>query len=73
MSETYTRPILASHVEEITELLDEGYAFGEVEEAIDGATDLSEEAKAALWLVAFSLRAPGDQGRDARAHVAALA
>jgi hypothetical protein len=32
-----------------------------------------EGAKAALWLFTFSLRAPGAQLRDARAHVAALA
>jgi hypothetical protein len=73
MSETYTRSALASHVDEVTELMDKGYAFGHVEEAIDRAADLTEDAKAALWLLAFSLRAPSDQVRDARAHVAALA
>jgi hypothetical protein len=72
MGETYTEPTLASYRDEVTELMREGYAFGDVEDAINERADLTEDAKAALWLLAFSLRAPGDQLREARAHVAAL-
>ena len=73
MGETYAEPTLASYRDEVTELMNEGYPFGDVEDAIDGSADLTDDAKAALWLLAFSLRAPGDQQREARAHVAALA
>ena len=71
MGETYTGRTLASCRDEVTQLMGEGYAFGDVEDAIERA-ELTEDAKAALWLLAFSLRAPGDQLRDARAHVVAL-
>jgi hypothetical protein len=73
MRDTHAVPTLASYRDEVTELMNEGYAFGDVEDAIDERADLTPEAKAALWLLAFSMRAPGDQLRDARAHVAALA
>jgi hypothetical protein len=72
MGETNPEPTLASCRDQVTQLMREGYAFGDVEDAIDERPDLTEDAKAALWLLAFSLRAPGDQLRDARAHVAAL-
>jgi hypothetical protein len=72
MGETDTRPSLASYRDEVTELMRAGEPFGDVEDAIDESADLTENAKAALWLLAFSMRAPGDQQRDARAHVAAL-
>jgi hypothetical protein len=49
-----------------------GQPFGDIEEAIDGATDVTMHEKAALWLFAFSLRDQADQQRDARAHLAAL-
>jgi len=73
MSETYTWPALASYRDEVTELMDAGKPFGQVENVIDDIVDLTEDAKAALWLLAFSLRERGDQLRDARAHLAALA
>ena len=44
--------------------------FGAVEDAIDDVADLTTDQKAALWLFAFSLRAPSEQQRDARAHLA---
>jgi len=72
MSETYAEPVFDSYRHEVTELMEAGVPFGVVEDEIDETIDLSEDAKAALWLLAFSLRAPGDQLRDARAHVAAL-
>jgi hypothetical protein len=73
MSETHAEPALASYRDAVTELMYSGQSFGAVEDAIDDSADLTEDAKAALWLLAFSLRATGDQLRDARAHVAALA
>jgi hypothetical protein len=73
MRDAQAVPALASYRDEVTELMNEGYAFGDVEDAIDESADLTLEAKAALWLLAFSMRSPGDQLRDARAHVAALA
>lgn len=41
--------------------------FGEVEQAIDDA-DLDEDGRAALWLLAFSMREPRDRLRKARRH-----
>jgi hypothetical protein len=73
MGETYTPPALASYRDTVTGLMEAGESFGRVEDVIDETANLSQEAKAALWLLAFSMRAPGDQLRDARAHLAALA
>jgi hypothetical protein len=72
MGETDTRPALASYRDSVTELMRAGEPFGEVEDAIDRAADLTEDAKAALWLLAFSLREPTEQVRVARAHLAAI-
>jgi hypothetical protein len=72
MRETYTRPALASYRDTVTGLMEAGEPFGHVEDVIDESADLTQDAKAALWLLAFSMRAPGDQLRDARAHLAAL-
>jgi hypothetical protein len=51
--------------EQVEEMMDRGVAFGEVEDAINGAELLSEQ-KAALWLLAWSLRNPAHQRQDAR-------
>ena len=66
MSATQGRPSLASYRDEVTELLESGEPFGEVEDAIDDVAGLSLDEKAMLWLVAFSL----DQQRDAHAQLA---
>jgi hypothetical protein len=47
-------------------------AFSHVEDAIDTA-QLSTEHKAALWLLAWSLRSRAQQRHDARFLVAAVA
>jgi len=73
MSDTYAEPALASYRDRVTGLMEAGEPFVQVEDVIDESAELTLEAKAALWLLAFSMRAPGDQLRDARAHVAALA
>ena len=56
----------------VTELMEAGEPFGAVEDAIDQAPHLTEDVKAALWLLAFSMREPCEQLRDARAHLAAV-
>jgi hypothetical protein len=72
MSETYAGPALASYRDDVTELMEAGEPFGEVEDAIDQVADLTEDAKAALWLLAFSLRDQGEQVSAARAHLAGV-
>jgi hypothetical protein len=73
MSGTHTsRAPLTSYRDAVTELLDGGEKFGDVEDAIDEAAELTQEEKAALWLFAFSLRDSAEQQSDARAHIAAL-
>ena len=73
MSGTHAgRMSLSSYREAVTELLDAGERFGEVEDAIDEAPDLTQDERAALWLFAFSLRDPAEQQLEARAHLAAL-
>jgi hypothetical protein len=66
------RAALASYREAVTELIGAGEPFGDVEETIDEIADLTMDEKAALWLVAFSLRDRDEQQRDAHAHLAAL-
>jgi len=72
MSETYVGPALASYRDSVTERMEAGEPFGEVEAAIDRVADLTEDAKAALWLLAFSLQKTGDQVRAARGHLASV-
>jgi hypothetical protein len=72
MGAALQRHDLAGYRDEVTELIQAGESFGGVEDAIDGLADLTMEEKAALWLLAFSLRDRDEQQRDARAHLAAL-
>jgi hypothetical protein len=72
MGETYTAPALSSYEREVAELMQAGEPFGAVEDAIDRVANLTEDAKAALWLLAFSLQKPGEQVRAARAHLASV-
>jgi hypothetical protein len=73
MRETYAGPALDGYRDSVTELMRAGEPFGEVEDAIDEVADITEDAKAALWLLAFSLRDPREQVRAARTHLALLA
>jgi hypothetical protein len=73
MRATLKRQDLDGYRDEVTELIQAGESFGGVEEAIDRVAELTMEQKAALWLLAFSLRDRDEQQRDARAHLAALA
>ena len=52
-------------------MMEQGTAFGRVEDAIDIAR-LSTRQKAALWLLAWSLRDNAQQCRDARRIVACV-
>jgi len=72
MSATRQSPPLASYRDAVTELMDSGESFGDIEEAIDEVVGLTLHQKAALWLFAFSLRDPEVQQLDARAHLAAV-
>lgn len=73
MSGTHTgRAPLTSYRDAVTELLDSGETFGDVEDAIDDVPELTQDEKAALWLFAFSLRDPAEQQIDTRAYIAAL-
>ncbi|MEK6230083.1 MAG: hypothetical protein AABM43_13920 [Actinomycetota bacterium] len=69
MSGTHARPVLASFSDTVTELIQEGVPFSDVEDAINAHLGLTEDQKAALWLFAFSLRDRSEQHRDARAHL----
>ena len=57
--------------EQVEAMMEQGTAFGCVEDAIDAA-DLSAERKAALWLLAWSLRDPAHQYQDARFMLAGV-
>jgi hypothetical protein len=65
-------PPLAGYRDEVTGLMEAGEPFGAVEDAIDANPSLPEDAKAALWLLAFSMRDQGEQVRAARAHLASV-
>lgn len=58
--------------EQVEAMMQRGTAFGRVEDAIDAA-ELSAAHKAALWLLAWSLRDHVQQRQDARLMVAASA
>ena len=51
--------------EQVEDMFERGVPFDDVEDAIDNA-GLSQTHKAALWLLAWSLRDPALQRRDAR-------
>ena len=69
---THSASALGSYRDQVTELIEDGKSFGEVEDAIDQVAELTADEKAALWLFAFSLRDRDEHQRDARAHLVAL-
>jgi hypothetical protein len=69
MTAAQQRPALASYRDAVTELSRAGQPFGDIEEAIDEVDDITRDQKAALWLLAFSLRPAADQQRDAHRHL----
>jgi hypothetical protein len=52
--------------DEVEGMMEFGEPFGNIEDGINSAS-LGEDEKAALWLLAWSLRDPAAQRRDARA------
>ena len=72
MSGTHARWALVSCRDDVTELIEDGVPFGAVEDVINAHVGLTEDEKAALWLLAFSLRDQSEQQHDARAHLTAL-
>jgi hypothetical protein len=57
MSATPVPPTFANYRNAVEELMDAGESFGGVEQAIDGS-DLAEDMRDALWLLAFFQRGP---------------
>jgi hypothetical protein len=57
--------------DQVEAMMEQGASFSAVEDAIDAA-ELSGRHKAALWLLAWSLRDPAQQRRDARLLLAAV-
>ncbi|HZU59887.1 MAG TPA: hypothetical protein VE983_02925 [Solirubrobacteraceae bacterium] len=57
--------------EQVEVMMEQGTAFSDVEEAID-TSELATVHKAALWLLAWSLRDVEHQRQDARLTLAAV-
>lgn len=57
--------------DEVEDMMEQGTPFARVEDAIDSA-QLSQDDKAALWLLAWSHRDPARQRRDARLSLSRL-
>jgi hypothetical protein len=72
MRGTHQARALATYRHAVAGRIRGGEPFGDVEDAIDEAADLTQDEKAALWLYAFSLRPQLAQQLDARAHLASL-
>jgi hypothetical protein len=70
MYPTQARPPLAGFRDKVTELTAAGLPFGDVEDAIEAQSELTEDQKAALWLFAFSLHDRSEKRRQARALLA---
>lgn len=52
MPATQEPPTFASYRDAVADLMDSGESFGDVEDVIEGS-NLKEDTKAALWLLAF--------------------
>jgi hypothetical protein len=69
---TASAPLSVDHSrEQVEAMMEDGTAFSEVEDVID-ASELSTLHKAALWLLAWSLRDVEHQRQDARLTLAAV-
>ena len=62
MSETCAEPALARYRDSVTDLTEAGEPFGVVEDVINQAGELTDDAKAALWPLAFALRDRDERG-----------
>lgn len=72
MSASYSSSDMAGYRDSVTQLVEAGEEFGDIEYAIDAVAELTEDQKAALWLLAFSMRDPNEQQRDARAYLSSV-
>jgi hypothetical protein len=72
MCSTHQKSHFIRYRDGVTNLMEAGKPFGEIEDVIEVA-DMTSDQKAALWLLAFSMRERGEQQREARAHLAAVA
>ena len=69
---TRSAPLSFDQSQKLVEaMMEQGTAFSDVEELID-ASELSTMQKAALWLLAWSLRDVEQQRHDARLTLAAV-
>jgi hypothetical protein len=69
---TWSAPIGVDHSQEQVEaMMEQGTTFSDVEDVID-ASELSAVHKAALWLLAWSLRDVDQQRQDARLTLTAV-
>jgi hypothetical protein len=68
----HTGPTLGYHQDVVEGMMDAREPFGEVEAFINEAAALDQEEKAALWLLAWSLRERWTQRREALAMLSAL-
>jgi len=64
-------PSFDQNQEQVEAMMEQGTAFSDVEDVID-ASELSTVHKAALWLLAWSLRDTEHQRQDARLTLAAV-
>ena len=69
----HSRPTLGYHQDVIEGMMDASDPFGDVEIFINEAVALDQDEKAALWLLAWSLRDTWTQRREALAMLTALA
>jgi hypothetical protein len=69
----HTGPTLGYHQDVVKGMMDASQPFGEVETFINEAAALDQDEKAALWLLAWSLREGRVQRREALAMLSALA
>jgi cytochrome c-type biogenesis protein CcmH/NrfG len=69
----HSRPTLGFHQDVIKGMMDASDQFGDVETFINEAVALDQDEKAALWLLAWSLRDTWTQRREALAMLSALA
>jgi hypothetical protein len=69
---TYAEPALDRYRDSVMVLIEAGESFGAVEDAIDEIALLSEDAKAALWLLAFSFQKPDGPVRTARTRLVSV-
>jgi len=69
----HTGPMLGYHQDVVEGMIDASEPFGEVETFINEAAALDQDEKAALWLLAWSLREAWVQWREALAMLGALA